>query len=139
MRVRQILGLLLMTALTVSSALAQIRSSNVDLVRAVKDQDMATARDLIAAGADVNEQDSETMTALHWAAHWNDQELVDFLLSEGAEAEVSNRYGVTPLHEASLVGNLELIENFVSIQGGFPAAFTASSYYQPAFIQIWTA
>jgi ankyrin repeat protein len=104
------LGLLLVTALTVSSAAAQIRSSNVELVRAVKDQDMSTARELIAAGADVNEQDRETMTALHWAAHWNDLDLVELLLSEGAEAEVSNRYGVTPLHEASLVGNTELIE-----------------------------
>ena len=113
MRVRQMLGLLLVTALTVSSAAAQIRSSNVDLVRAVKDQDMSTARELIAAGADVNEQDSETMTALHWAAHWNDLALVQLLLSEGAEAEVSNRYGVTPLHEASLVGNPDLIEVLV--------------------------
>ena len=110
MRVRQVLGLLLATVLTVTSATAQIRSSNVDLVRAVKDQDMATARELIAAGADVTEQDSETMTALHWAAHWNDLELVELLLSEGAEAEVSNRYGVTPLHEASLVANPELIQ-----------------------------
>ena len=110
MRVRQMLGLFLVTALTVGSAAAQIRSSNVDLVRAVKDQDMATARRLIAAGADVTEQDSETMTALHWAAHWNDLELVELLLSEGAEAEVSNRYGVTPLHEASLVANPELIQ-----------------------------
>ena len=123
MRVRHMLGLFLMAALTVPGAAAQIRSSDVDLVRAVKDQDMSMARELIAAGADVTEPDSETMTALHWAAHWNDLELVQLLLGEGADANASNRYGVTPLHQASLVGNPALIEVLVGAGAETNAAF----------------
>ena len=50
------------------------------------------------------------MTALHWAAHWDDLETVRLLLRAGANAKVANRYGVTPLHEACTVSNVAMIE-----------------------------
>ena len=41
------------------------------------------------------------MTALHWAAHWDDLDTAKLLLRAGANAKAANRYGVTPLHEAA--------------------------------------
>jgi ankyrin repeat protein len=80
------------------------------LVEAVKRQDKAVTRTLIKQRADVNAADVEGMTALHWAAHWDDIDTVRLLLRAGARAKVANRYGVTPLHEACTVGNLPMIE-----------------------------
>jgi ankyrin repeat protein len=58
----------------------------------------------------VNAADVEGMTALHWAAHWNDLDAAKQLIRAGANAKAANRYGVTPLHEASTVGNVAMIE-----------------------------
>ena len=54
----------------------------------------------------MNTPDVDGMTPLHWAAHWDELELVKTLLAAGANAKAENRYGVTPLHEASLVANV---------------------------------
>ena len=49
------------------------------------------------------------MTALHWAAHWNDSTTVKALIAAGARAERANRYGVTPLHEAATIGSAPIV------------------------------
>jgi ankyrin repeat protein len=49
------------------------------------------------------------MTALHWAAHWNDIPVAKRLVAAGAKAAAANRYGVTPLHEAATAGSPEMI------------------------------
>jgi uncharacterized protein len=85
-------------------------AGTVAVVDAVKRQDKVAARALIRQRADVNAADVEGMTALHWAAHWDDLETVTLLLKAGARARVANRYGVTPLHEACTVGNVAMIE-----------------------------
>jgi ankyrin repeat protein len=94
---------LLMTA-TLMAADADLRITN-----AMKARDAAAVRTLLKQRADVNSADVEGMTALHWAAHWNDLETVKLLLSAGAKASVANRYGVTPLHEAATTGNAAIV------------------------------
>ncbi len=100
-----------------SAALVPLRAAasppaagNAPIVDAVKRQDKTSARALIKQRADVNAVDAEGMTALHWAAHWDDLETVKMLIRSGAHARVANRYGVTPLHEACTVGNIAMIE-----------------------------
>lgn len=108
MAVRYVIGLLLFAALAMATLTAQSRDAA--LVAAVKNRNMTAARALLARRLNVNTPDVEGMTALHWAAHWDDLETVKLLLSAGAKAEASNRYGVTPLHEASTVGNVAMVE-----------------------------
>jgi ankyrin repeat protein len=85
-------------------------TSDVRLVDAAKKKDKAAVSSLVRQRVNVNAADVEGMTALHWAAHWNDLETVKVLLKAGATPKAANRYGVTPLHEASTVGNLAIIE-----------------------------
>ena len=85
-------------------------TGDAPLVDAVKRQDKTVTRTLLKQRADVNAADAEGMTALHWAAHWDDLDTVKLLVNAGAKAKVANRYGVTPLHEACTVGNVPMIE-----------------------------
>jgi ankyrin repeat protein len=62
-------------------------------------------------------------SALHWAAHRNDLAAVERLLSEGADPNAVNRFGVTPLHEAATVGNAAMLEALLDAGGDANAAF----------------
>jgi ankyrin repeat protein len=62
-------------------------------------------------------------SALHWAAHNNDLGAVKRLLSEGADANLANRFGVTPLHEASIVRNADMLELMLDAGGDANASF----------------
>jgi ankyrin repeat protein len=95
-------------ALCAGTALAQ--DADLRLVTAMRNQDVAAARTLLSEGVGVNVQDSDTATALHWAAHWNDAEAARMLLDAGAEPNAQNRFGVTALHLAAVQHNEQLIE-----------------------------
>ena len=75
------------------------------LLEAVKAGDTANARALLAERADANDADADGTTALHWAVHGNDVELVSLLLAAGANVAAANRYGVAPLYLASENGD----------------------------------
>ena len=70
------------------------------LVDAVKSGDKAAALALIERRADVNAPEADGTTALHWAVHQNDLDLVDRLLRAGAKATAKNDYGATPMSAA---------------------------------------
>jgi len=88
------------------TALAQ---TDVRLVTAMKNQDTTAARTLLRQRADVNAADVDGSTALQWAAHWNDVDIVKALLASGANPNTANRYGVTPLHEAATIGSAPIV------------------------------
>ena len=62
-------------------------------------------------------------SALHWAAYRNDLGAVERLLSEGADPNLENRFGVTPLHEAATVGNAAILEAMLAAGGDANATF----------------
>jgi ankyrin repeat protein len=98
-------------------------SSDMRVVTALKRQDTAAVRALLKQRADVNAADVEEMTALHWAAHWNDLETTKLLIAAGARAAVANRYGVTPLHEAATVANADLVNALLRAGADANAAY----------------
>src|SRR5690606_6656821 len=79
-----------------------------DLVRV---GERSRALDAIANGVDVNvaEISGNGTTALHWAAYQQDVELVEALLEAGAQPDVYNIFGASPMMEAAVVGNAEII------------------------------
>jgi uncharacterized protein len=61
--------------------------------------DVASAKLLVAAGANVNDADAWGVSATAMAAHSNFEELVEFLLDKGANASAAEA-GFSPLHVA---------------------------------------
>ena len=64
-------GLWILPLLAVASLAAA--ESDLRLVEAVKNRDKETARALLKQKRDVNTPQPDGATALHWAAHWDDQ------------------------------------------------------------------
>ena len=80
------------------------------LVAAVKAADVDTVRTLVGDRAvDVNQAEPDGATALHWAVHRNEAELVDLLLAAGADVSAANRYGVQPISLAAENGNAGIL------------------------------
>jgi ankyrin repeat protein len=80
------------------------------LIAAAEAKDHDAAMKLIAQGADVRAKDVDGTTALHWAAHYADVELVDALIKKGAEVNVSNDYGSSPMMEAATIGSAPVLK-----------------------------
>ncbi|HLH32396.1 MAG TPA: ankyrin repeat domain-containing protein, partial [Terriglobia bacterium] len=96
-------------AVVTLAAAALYGANDLRLVSALKNGDVSAAQTLLKQHADVNAPDVDGMTPLHWAAHWDQFELAKMLLAAGANAKATNRYGVTPLHEATLVADVPLM------------------------------
>jgi uncharacterized protein len=80
------------------------------LVEAAKAGNTAAAVALLAGGADVNAPEPDGTTALHWAAHRGDVDLVRRLIRAGANVNAKNDYGATPMSEAAVVADPALLE-----------------------------
>jgi len=76
------------------------------LAEAVSRRDTPGVRALLAQKVDVNAPDVQGTPALHWAVRLDDIDLVRLRLSSGADAKLTNRYGVTPLTLAVTNGTL---------------------------------
>ena len=75
--------------------------------------DAATVRQLLAAGAAVNDADAEGTTPLHWAVWADDLPTVEALLGGGASATARNTFTLTPLAIASEHGNAAIVRRLL--------------------------
>lgn len=103
-----VLGTLTLSATATHAALES------PLIEAAKAGDAAAAKRLIGQKTDLNALASDGSTALHWAVHRDAADLVGALLSAGAKANVSNRYGATPLSLACTSGNLAIVDRLLA-------------------------
>lgn len=85
-------------------------SSAASLIEAIRSENRAEALALLEQGADANERSSDGTTALHWAAHLGDAELVKRLIKAGADVRATNDYGTTPLQEAAEIGTVQVLK-----------------------------
>ncbi len=96
------------------SALLLSASAPSPVADAAMKRDIASTRELLRSGADVNAAHGDGMTALHWAATHDDADLARMLLYAGANARATTRLGgYTPLHLASKSGRLGAIKALV--------------------------
>lgn len=66
--------------------------------------------ELLTAGADVDVQDDDGRTALHWAALTGRESIAKSLVSRGAKANAKDRESATPLHYAARHGHSEVLK-----------------------------
>lgn len=90
------------------------------LIRAIWEGDFELAKQLIKDGANVNEEDQrpvigDGMTALHYAAFWNDTELIQTLVKYGAYVNAQTTNGQTPLYWASNNGNFDSVNTLLKL------------------------
>src|SRR5438552_11151306 len=100
-----------MSTLLLTLALLVFGSSS--LADVIQSGNRAAALDMIAKGADVNAAESDGTTALHWAVHRDDVDLVDRLIRAGAKVNRTNDYGASPMSEAATVGNLAVLQKLL--------------------------
>ena len=89
---------------------ASLYAATPEAADAAERRDLAAVKKLASQKTVVNEAQADGTTALHWAAHWNDLEMFNVLLKAGANPKAVNRYGASPLSEASLVGNTAMVD-----------------------------
>ena len=83
--------------------------SDTALMFAARVDDLASAKLLVAAGANVNDEDAWGVSAVVLAAHSGFMDVVEFLLEKGANAN-SDRAGFTALHEAVMRRDENLVK-----------------------------
>jgi ankyrin repeat protein len=117
MRARHFRGLAIVIVLFAlafgTAAPAAAASRQIPLIEAVKKGDVTAVRALLRTQVDVNATEPDGTTALHWAAHRNDGEIIDLLIKAGANVKVVNRYGASPFSLACLKGNAAAIERLL--------------------------
>ena len=113
---------------------AHAAADDPPLVAAVRADDAAAVRELVASGADADAASVDGTTALHWAAHRDDVGLARLLIEAGADPAAANRYDVQPIALAATNGSAAMLEVLlaagadpdVAMPGGETALMTAA-------------
>lgn len=95
---RGALAAVCLAALFAADGLAQ---QDVRLVTAAGEQRADRVRQLLDAGVDPDAARADGVTALLWAAHWDDLSTAGLLLAAGADPDAADDQGVTPLARAA--------------------------------------
>lgn len=114
--------------------------------------DLVERKEFAAARATVRAETVRTaqvdgMTALHWAVHHEQVDLVRSLLAAGAAVDATNRYGVTPLSLACLCGHADVVSLLLAggadpnltLPGGETPLMTASRTGRPGPVALLLA
>ena len=99
-------------------------AASESLVAAARVGDARAVRAWLAEQlVDVDAPEPDGTTALHWAVHRDDLEMVELLIRAGAHVSATNDYGVTPLSLACTNGNADVVERLLET-GADPEART---------------
>jgi len=88
-----------------------LKTSDISLFKA---RNVESAKEAIAAGADVNAKDLGGLTDLHYAASGGQKEITELLIAEGADVNAKDESGKTPLHWAAWRGHKEVAELLIA-------------------------
>ena len=75
-----------------------------------------TIKRLCERGADINAQDNQENTPLHWAVEAGNETAIRQLIKNGADKSIKNKRNVTPLMRAAEIGNEAVIRAFFAME-----------------------
>ena len=104
-----LLGACALASAEPTAELSVEESPETPLADAAENEDWEVVTDLLEAEADVEAQQADGMTALHWASHSGSLAAVRTLLAAGANPNTKTRYGVTPLSLACVRGDADVV------------------------------
>ena len=64
---------------------------------------------------EVNHQDSEGFTALHFAARRGETSIIKALVDNGADVNLSENYGFLPIHEATIAKKVNAVKELIQL------------------------
>jgi ankyrin repeat protein len=111
-------------ALTFVAATA--RAATTEVADAAMRGDLPALRAAIAHKADVNAQQADGSTALHWAVDRDDLEAADLLIESGARVSARTREGVTPLQLAAVNGSAAMLDRLLKAGADVNAPLTTA-------------
>ena len=122
-------------------------AADVPLVDAVRRGDVNAVRELLESGVEVDARTADGATALLWAVHTDQPELVALLLEAGADVDISNRYGVGPAALAAENGDAAILERLLlagvdpnlTLRGGETLLMTAARTGDPETVRTLLA
>jgi ankyrin repeat protein len=107
---RPALALVLWATALVAGASAAEDPSLADVA---KHQNWTAVRALIKEKAPVDGRLGDGATALHWAAYWDNADVVTLLVQAGANVNLVTDLGITPLYLASSNGNATTVQRLL--------------------------
>jgi len=103
----------LVSALFSTTSLFAQSSQDLDMLAAAKAGNGDNARLLLDGVNDINVEEADGTTALHYAVLNNDLDLAEALLRSGAEVNARTRYGITPIYLAARNGSAAMTQTLL--------------------------
>ena len=100
---------MLLATLVLATAGPTAAAQDTRLLYAARAADAPGVITLLEQGVSADVRQADGATALHWAAHWDDEAMADALLGAGADVDAANDFGATPLWLACLNGSKTMV------------------------------
>lgn len=92
----------------------KLESPDISIQDAIKEGDIQSVMQHLAAGTDINATDERGETAIFSAVIGGYKEIIKMLVNKGADVNVKNNAGFTPLHEGAYSGQKEIVELLIT-------------------------
>jgi ankyrin repeat protein len=118
---RKIMNKIVTTLVLLFTTNATVYGADLRFIEAAKENNAESVHLMLNERVNVNEQQADGATALHWAIHWDNLNLVEKLIQAHANVNIADENGATPIWVAASNGNADIV-NILLEAGANPNA-----------------